>query len=99
MAAFRFILFVAGSSTRSERAISNLKRICEQELGDAYQLEIVDVLQHPGRAEQLKILTTPTLIKQEPAPVRRIIGDLSNAEQLVEILAIDARHTPERGGE
>jgi circadian clock protein KaiB len=90
MGAFRFTLFVAGPSTRSERAIANLKRICEQELNGSYQLEIVDVLKQPARAEELKILTTPTLIKQEPPPVRRIIGDLSDAGQLIEILAIDA---------
>lgn len=90
MRAFRFTLFVAGSSTRSERAITNLRRICETQLDGRYELEIVDVLRHPDVAEQRRILTTPTLLKEQPPPTRRIIGDLSNADQLLELLALDA---------
>ncbi len=55
-------LFVTGASSRTSTAIANLNRICEQELGGDYQLEIIDVLEHPEQAEDEKILATPTLI-------------------------------------
>ena len=71
-------MYVTGTSPRAERAISNLQRICEQDLRGQYQLEIIDVLEHPQRAEDDRILATPTLIKQLPPPLRRVIGDLSD---------------------
>ena len=64
-------------------AISNLKRICEQELEGRYELEIIDVLEYPQLAEDEKILATPTLIKQLPPPLRRVIGDLSDKEKVL----------------
>lgn len=64
-------------------AIANLRRICEQELGGQYQLEIIDVLEHPELAEEDKILATPTLIKQLPPPLRKVIGDLSDKEKVL----------------
>jgi circadian clock protein KaiB len=64
-------------------AISNLKRICEQELEGRYDLEIIDVLEYPQLAEDEKILATPTLIKQLPPPLRRVIGDLSDKEKVL----------------
>jgi circadian clock protein KaiB len=73
-------------------AIANLKRICEQELGGAYELEIIDVLKDPQLAEDDKILATPTLIKQLPPPLRRVIGDLSDKEKV--LLGLELRtHT------
>jgi circadian clock protein KaiB len=70
-------LFVAGRTARAERAIATLRRICERELaGFECELRIVDVLAEPQQAEALKILATPTLIKELPHPSRRIIGDL-----------------------
>lgn len=70
-------LYVAGRTPRAERAIATLRRICERELADyECDLEIVDVLAEPQQAEARKILATPTLIKEQPAPPRRIIGDL-----------------------
>jgi circadian clock protein KaiB len=76
-------LFVTGASSRTGAAIANLNRICEQELGGDYQLEIIDVLEHPDLAEDEKILATPTLIKSLPLPLRRVIGDLSNTERVL----------------
>jgi circadian clock protein KaiB len=76
-------LYITGTSTRAERAIANLQHICEQELRGQYQLEIIDVLEHPQRAEDDKILATPTLIKQLPPPLRRVIGDLSDKEKVL----------------
>ena len=76
-------LFVTGASSRTGTAIANLRRICEQELGGQYELEIIDVLEHPEKAEDEKILATPTLIKTLPLPLRRVIGDLSNTEKVL----------------
>ena len=64
-------------------AIANLRRICDEELHGEYQLEIIDVLERPQLAEDDKILATPTLIKQLPPPLRRVIGDLSNKEKVL----------------
>jgi circadian clock protein KaiB len=74
---------VTGATQRAETAIANLRRICEQELGGQYQLEIIDVLEHPQLAEDDKILATPTLIKQLPPPLRKVIGDLSDKEKVL----------------
>jgi circadian clock protein KaiB len=76
-------LYVTGRTPRAETAIANLRRICEQELGGQYQLEIIDVLEHPELAEEDKILATPTLIKQLPPPLRKVIGDLSDKEKVL----------------
>ena len=70
-------LYVAGRTPRAERAIATLRHICERELANfECDLVIVDVLADPQLAEARKILATPTLIKEQPAPSRRIIGDL-----------------------
>ena len=82
-------LYITGTSSRAERAISNLQRICEQDLRGQYQLEIIDVLEHPQRAEDDRILATPTLIKQLPPPLRRVIGDLSDKEKV--LLGLEVR--------
>jgi circadian clock protein KaiB len=74
---------VTGATPRAETAIANLRRICEQELGGQYQLEIIDVLLNPQLAEDDKILATPTLIKQLPPPLRKVIGDLSDKEKVL----------------
>jgi circadian clock protein KaiB len=82
-------LYVTGTSPRAEVAIANLRRICEQELRGEYELEIIDVLQHPQVAEDDKILATPTLIKQLPPPLRRVIGDLSDKTKV--LLGLEVR--------
>jgi circadian clock protein KaiB len=74
---------VTSASSRTATAIANLRRICEQELEGQYDLEIIDVLEHPDLAEDEKILATPTLIKSLPLPLRRVIGDLSNTEKVL----------------
>lgn len=82
-------LYVTGSSSRGETAIANLRRICEQELDGQYELEIIDVLENPQLAEDEKILATPTLIKQLPPPLRRVIGDLSDKDKV--LLGLEVR--------
>lgn len=91
-------LYVAGSSPRAEQAVANLQRICEQELGGRYHLEIIDVIEQPELAEEAKILATPTLIKQLPPPLRRVIGDLSDKDKVLlglEVRSIAKPHKPE----
>ncbi|WP_374571160.1 circadian clock protein KaiB [Phenylobacterium sp.] len=83
MTEFKLRLYITGSTPQSQRAIDNLRRICESELPGLYELEVIDVLEHPGLAENEKILATPTLVKRLPEPVRKIIGDLSDREKVL----------------
>jgi circadian clock protein KaiB len=76
-------LYITGRTPRSERAIANLRRICEEELASQYEMVIIDILERPQLAEDEKILATPMLIKQLPPPLRRIIGDLSDTEKVI----------------
>jgi circadian clock protein KaiB len=70
-------LYVAGSSPRSLRAVQNVRAICESELAGRYQLEVVDIYEHPRRAAEDQIVAIPTLIKEAPGLIRRMIGDMS----------------------
>lgn len=89
-------LYVTGQTPRAQFAIGNLRRICEQELGGRYELVVIDVLERPQLAEDEKILATPTVVKELPAPIRRIIGDLSDTERV--LLGLDLRTAPEGDG-
>lgn len=89
---FLLKLYVTGANPRTERAIANLQQICDAELEGRYTLEIIDVLEDPEAAERDRVLATPTLIKELPPPLRRIIGDLSDRAKVLlalEIRAID----------
>lgn len=83
MMKFKLRLFVTGRTPQSQRAISNLREICESELEGRYEVEVIDVLEHPALAEHEKILATPTLVKRLPEPVRKIIGDLSDRDKVL----------------
>ncbi len=85
---YRFILYIAGQTTRSQRAVANLRRICQDALAGQYYLRIIDVLEEPELAERQKILATPTLIKEAPLPVRWLIGDLSDQAKVLAGLEI-----------
>jgi circadian clock protein KaiB len=85
----RLALYVTGRSPNSERAIANLKSICEEQLSDQFEIVIIDVLEHPQLAEDERILATPTLIKQVPLPLRRLIGDLSDKHKV--LMGLDLR--------
>lgn len=76
-------LYVSGRTSRSEQAIRNLRRICDQTLHGRCQLTIVDVLESPDEADDERILATPTVVRREPRPPRRIIGDLSDTAKVV----------------
>ncbi|HYS70649.1 MAG TPA: circadian clock KaiB family protein [Gemmatimonadaceae bacterium] len=89
MSKYVLTLYVTGTSPRTRIAIDNLNRICTEELAGRYELEIVDVLEHPQRAEDERVLATPTLIKQLPPPLRRVIGDLSDKDKV--LLGLEVR--------
>ena len=82
-------LYVAGHTDRSESAISNLRRIAEDHLRGQCKLIIIDLLERPQFAKEGKILATPTLIKESPAPARRIVGDFADLEKVM--LSLDLR--------
>jgi circadian clock protein KaiB len=96
MSSLRLRLFVAGDSPRSHNAIANLRLLCsELALADA-DCEVVDVLQQPDVAESLRILTTPTLMRTDPAPARRVTGDLSDHQAVLRGLALPLDDPPLR---
>jgi len=76
-------LYITGHTPKSERAIANIRRICEEELEGRYRLAIIDVLERPQLAEDEKILATPTLTRELPLPLRRVIGDLSDTDKVL----------------
>jgi circadian clock protein KaiB len=75
-------LFVAGATARSRQAILRVRQLCEAELKDNYELEVIDIYQQPNLARDNQIVATPTLIKKLPLPVRRFIGNLLNIADL-----------------
>ena len=81
-------LYVTGHTPTSQRAIANLRRVCDDDLAGQYEMIVIDVLQCPQLAEDEKILATPTLIRAQPPPVRRVIGDLSDRGKVLLGLAI-----------
>ena len=76
-------LYIAGITPKSTRAIANIKKICEQELKGRYELDIVDIYQQPELAQTAQIIAAPTLIKELPLPLRKVIGDLSDTERVI----------------
>ncbi len=80
---FQLKLYISGKTPRSENAIRNLRHICEENLNTQYEIEIIDIIEHPELAEDERILATPTLIKALPPPLRRLIGDLSETEKVL----------------
>jgi circadian clock protein KaiB len=89
-------LYVAGVSSKSERAIRSVKEVCEQHLKGCYNLEIVDIYQHPEELKEAQIVAVPTLIRRLPLPLRRMIGDMSIKEKLIvglDLKAIDDSDT------
>jgi circadian clock protein KaiB len=91
-------LYVAGQTPKSIAAFANLKRICETHLKGQYQIEVVDLLVNPALAKGDQIIAVPSVVRQLPAPVKKIIGDLANEERV--LVGLDLRITlPARKGE
>jgi circadian clock protein KaiB len=87
-------LYVAGKSPKSVAAFSNLKRLCDEHLAGRYNIEVVDLLQNPQLAAGDQIVAIPTLIRKLPEPLRRIVGDLSDAERTL----VGLQLRPSKGG-
>lgn len=82
-------LYVAGQSARAIAALRNLETLCEEHLRGQYEIEVIDLLKHPQLARGDQIVAVPTLVRRLPQPIKRIIGDLSNAERV--LVGLDLR--------
>lgn len=87
-------LYTAGKTPRSERAITNLQRLCVQDLGGRYRMQVIDILENPLAGETDQILATPTVVRRLPLPARRVVGDLSQTGKVLAWLDIG----PAKGG-
>lgn len=85
-------LYITGETPRARGAIRNLERLCKEGLSGQYEIVVIDVLKHPQLAENERILATPTVIKELPPPVRRVIGDLSDSGNV--LLGLDLHPSP-----
>jgi circadian clock protein KaiB len=85
-----FRLYVSGATALSARAVVNARQVCDAHLKGRYQLEILDIADNVVKAMKDQIVAAPTLVKLAPGPLRRFIGDMSNAEGLLERLGVPA---------
>jgi circadian clock protein KaiB len=84
-----FTVFVTGDTTRSRRAVDEFRQLCERCLGEHFDLRVVDVLVDTQLAEDHNVIATPTVIRTEPAPVLRALGDLTDPDKVANALGID----------
>jgi len=82
-------LYVAGQTPKSVKAFANLKKICAEHLADKYRIELIDLLENPQLARGDQIVAIPTLVRNLPMPIKKIIGDLSNTERV--LVGLDLR--------
>ncbi len=90
--AYEFHLYVTGATPNSTRAVRNIKAICEELLVGRYELRIIDMYQQPELAQEAEIVAAPTLVRWQPLPRRRLVGDLSNRATVLTVLGLD--HLP-----
>jgi circadian clock protein KaiB len=76
-------LYVAGQTPKSLTALANLKRICDEHMNGQYDIEVIDLMENPQLAQRDQIVAIPTLVRELPSPLKRIIGDLSNTERVL----------------
>ena len=86
---FKFRLYVAGDAQNSAQAVTNLTLLCRAHLAVQHEIEVVDVFREPKRALADGILMTPTLVKLEPYPIRRVVGTLSQTTVLLQALGLE----------
>ncbi len=84
-------LYVAGQTPKSVTALANLKRICDEHMHGEYAVEVIDLMENPQLARRDQIVAIPTLVRELPSPLKRIIGDLSNTERVLVGLDVVAR--------
>jgi circadian clock protein KaiB len=82
-------LYVAGQTPKSIVALANLRKICEAHLQDEYHIEVIDLVRNPQLARKDQIIAIPTLVRNLPQPIKKIIGDLSNTEKV--LLGLEVR--------
>jgi circadian clock protein KaiB len=82
-------LYIAGTSSKSVRAVANIKEICESSLKNRYDLEVIDIYQQPVLMKGEQIIAAPTLVKKLPLPLRKFIGDMSDTERI--LVGLDLR--------
>jgi circadian clock protein KaiB len=87
---YTLLLYISGATQRSKRAITNIKKICEEHINGRYNLKVVDIYQSPEQLAEYNIVAAPTLIKETPLPVRRLVGDLSDTARVLKGLALSA---------
>src|SRR5687768_9832783 len=80
---FELRLYIAGETNKSITALKNLEKYCDQHLEGRYRIEVIDLLKEPSLAAGDQILAIPTLVRKVPAPIRKIIGDLSDVEKVL----------------
>lgn len=88
---YRLSLYVIGATPHSARAIVNLRRICEERAPGEYELNVVDVTHNPKAAKEHQVVATPTLVREAPLPVRRLVGDMSRDEVVAQRLGLPGR--------
>lgn len=91
-------LFIAGDSPKSRLALKNLERLCERHLAGRYNIEVIDLVKRPELAKTHQILAIPTLIRELPEPIKRVIGDLSDESKALLNLDLDALDPSKLGG-
>ncbi|MEO0421144.1 MAG: circadian clock KaiB family protein [Pseudomonadota bacterium] len=94
---FHLRLFITGRSHRGETAARNVRQLFGETLRQPYQLTVVDVLETPELAEASRVMATPTLIKESPGPIRRVIGDLSDHAAVLRAIGVEPRQEAEGG--
>jgi circadian clock protein KaiB len=90
-------LYVAGMNSKSLQAVENVKRICEEYLPGRYQLEVIDIYQQPILARDGQIVAAPTLVKELPLPLRKLIGSMSDTERVLVGLDVQAGSAARKG--
>lgn len=85
---WKLTLYVANQRPKSLTALTNLNRICYEHLEDRCRIALIDLEKSPGLAKKMEIVALPTLVKRFPLPMRRVIGDLSNTERVLEKLGL-----------
>jgi circadian clock protein KaiB len=86
-------LYITGTTPKSTRAVHNLIKLCQEHLAGRYDLEVIDLYQQPSLAQAEDIIAVPTLLKKQPLPIQKLLGDLSNTQQLMAGLGLSARST------
>ncbi|AMR29880.1 circadian clock protein KaiB [Hymenobacter psoromatis] len=92
--AYELVLYVAGATPNSTRAVRNIKAICEEYLPGRYALRILDIYQQPELAQQAQLVALPTLVRLRPLPQRRLVGDLSNRPVVLSVLGLNQLPPP-----